>query len=109
MTMEEQNKKQSIEGIAYHLYWAYDENTETWRHSSETAIGQDIDSCVHRYGHEVGFIDPDNDIDNSSDDEEEEDERLRITMERELHTPHNEDSSKQRIESTCKAILSVLY
>jgi hypothetical protein len=73
--MEKQSKKQSIEGITHCLYWAYDENTETWSHSSETATGQDVDSCVHWYGHEVGFIDPDDDIHNSSDDKEEEDER----------------------------------
>jgi hypothetical protein len=63
--MEEQTKQQtklpSIEGIEHRLYRAYDENTETWIRSNATATKRDVDSCVHRYGREVGFVDPDED------------------------------------------------
>jgi hypothetical protein len=97
---EEQTKQQGIEGIEHRLYRAYDENTETWIQSNATATKRDIDSRVHRYGREVGFVDPDDDTYDSSDDkmEEEEDERLRITTQRGLNTPHNADSSLQRIK-----------
>jgi hypothetical protein len=97
--MEEQTKQQAIEGIEHRLYRAYDENTETWIRSNATATKRDVDSRVHRYGREVGFLDPEDDTYDSSDDEmeEEEDERLRITTQRGLNTPHNADSSLQRI------------
>ncbi len=59
---EEQSKQQSFEGIEHRIYRSYDKSTETWIQSNATATKRDVDSRVHWYGCEVGFLDPPDDV-----------------------------------------------